>query len=638
MLELSPSSVGILGLLLLVASVFISYARNPLRKVPAAHALAHFTSLWIDWVRWRSVENTTLKAAHDRLGPIVCLGPNEISVNCVKGGIREVIDNMFSTGSNKPHSQRKRMLSNIYSKSHVLASDALAAQVSTILYERFLPYLESTFAQSEKGVLNIYALLSATTMDIVTCYIFGLRAGSNLIDDREQLAWFLDLYNSRRSFNFWPQEFPRLTSFAEKWLGYRFTPKWVDAANGEIEKWTAKMCDDAGTVLKSDYAGAGTRPVVYQQLQNSMANEATKSGKEAPRAAEIASEVLDHLAAGFDTSGITLNYMVHELSQHPEVQERLQRELSGLPSRVVPSSAPELPEPKVVDSLPLLHAVIWETLRLHSAIPGPQPRFTPAQGCHLGPEEASYHIPSGVRVSASAGLLHLNEQVYEHADEWRPERWLDMEKLGEEKRKDMESRWFWAFGSGGRMCVGSHLAVYQMKYIIAALYSNYRTTIVDDSGIGQSDSYTAPPKSDKLMPSSSEKESRSLPRRCQNQWALGLLSPFDAGHASRLSPRIMSFCVTSYNLHGVKSRGCLVLLAESPVWKLLNVLVRDQCKVATQSDEARVIFGFTDGAASDLHQSPIEASRRGLTVRKMSMFSGTAAVENVAKVPDDHRS
>lgn len=51
------------------------------------------------------------------------------------------------------------------------------------------------------------------------------------------------------------------------------------------------------------------------------------------------------------------------------------------------------------------------------------------------------------------------------------------------------------------------------------------------------------------QPSSSEKESRSLPRRCQNQWALGLLSPFDAGHASRLSPRIMSFCVTSYNLH-----------------------------------------------------------------------------------------
>jgi hypothetical protein len=39
----------------------------------------------------------------------------------------------------------------------------------------------------------------------------------------------------------------------------------------------------------------------------------------------------------------------------------------------------------------------------------------------------------------------------------------------------------------------------EMKYIVAALYSNYGTTIVDDTDIEQADSYTAPPKSDKLI-------------------------------------------------------------------------------------------------------------------------------------------
>jgi hypothetical protein len=39
----------------------------------------------------------------------------------------------------------------------------------------------------------------------------------------------------------------------------------------------------------------------------------------------------------------------------------------------------------------------------------------------------------------------------------------------------------------------------EMKYIVAALYSNYSTSIVDDTGIEQSDSYTAPPRSDQLM-------------------------------------------------------------------------------------------------------------------------------------------
>lgn len=39
----------------------------------------------------------------------------------------------------------------------------------------------------------------------------------------------------------------------------------------------------------------------------------------------------------------------------------------------------------------------------------------------------------------------------------------------------------------------------EMKYIVATLYSSYSTAVVDDTGIEQSDAYTAPPKGDKLM-------------------------------------------------------------------------------------------------------------------------------------------
>jgi hypothetical protein len=87
---LSPTTFAILLPLFFITHILYTYIRNPLRKIPAAHPLAHFTSLWIHSVRWRSIENATFKAAHARLGPIICLGPNEISVNCVKGGIREV--------------------------------------------------------------------------------------------------------------------------------------------------------------------------------------------------------------------------------------------------------------------------------------------------------------------------------------------------------------------------------------------------------------------------------------------------------------------------------------------------------------------------------------------------------------------
>ncbi|KAF2267528.1 cytochrome P450 monooxygenase-like protein [Lojkania enalia] len=523
MLHLSSiPSLPLLIPIFIITHLLLSYLRNPLRKVPAAHPLAHFTSLWISSVRWRAIENATLKDAHERLGPIICLSPTEISVNCIKGGIRDVyaggfekgngrhnwydffsnydgVPNMFSTEGNKTHSARKRMLSNIYSKSVVTSSPALVAQSSAILYKRFLPMLNSCLSKSKsEGILNIYAAMSATTMDIVTAYIFGLASSSNLIENSERLKWFLHLYNCRRSFNFWPQEFPGFTAALEKWLRYKIVPQFVPDANREIENWTKGMCESAAMVSSRDDRKIENTPVVYQQLSAALSNEAKKVGNEkADLSYPIASELLDHLAAGFDTSGITLTYVVHELSLLPDAQSRLRRELLALSPPLVSSSAPHLPDPKTVDALPFLHAVIWETLRLRSAIPGPQPRFTPPQGCHLGPESNSYYIPGGVRVSASAGLLHMNEEVYERPREWRPERWL--EDVDEEKRKDMESRWFWAFGSGGRMCVGSHLAVYMMKYIVAALYSNYITHIIDDTGIEQSDAYTAPPKSDRLM-------------------------------------------------------------------------------------------------------------------------------------------
>ncbi|CAI6322313.1 unnamed protein product [Periconia digitata] len=527
---------------LLALHFLYKHTSNPLRLIPAAHPLAPWTSLWISYIRWSGRENRTLKEAHERLGAVVCLGPGEVSVNCVAGGIREIyaggfekgieegqrgfnwygffanyggVDNMFSMGPNKPHSARKRMISNIYSKSVIITSPALLTQTISILKSRFLPILSSRSAFSkgdDPTVVNIIPILNAATMDIVTAYIFGLKSSSNLLNNPKDLTWFLDLYNSRRSFNFWPQEYPKLTSWIRRWTGYRLVPQWVDAANAEIEKWTMGMCKRAGSLaLQQQTYGINVEdsPSVLQQLSSSLLKQSLKD-KPAPtadpaanaremqkmaRTLELttASEVLDHLAAGFDTSSITLTYAVHELSQNQDIQSQLRRELQAL----TPSST-RLPDPKTLDAAPFLHAVVYETLRLHSAIPGPQPRVTPTHGCKLGSGASEFYVPGGVRVSASAGLLHMNEDVYEQADEWRPERWIDLHKLSEEKRKDMESRWFWAFGSGGRMCVGSHLAIYQMKYILYTLYSTFSTSIVDDTNIEQTDAYTAPPGTDEL--------------------------------------------------------------------------------------------------------------------------------------------
>ena len=174
----------------------------------------------------------------------------------------------------------------------------------------------------------------------------------------------------------------------------------------------------------------------------------SRAVRNAPEEVEVtlSRELLDHLVASHDASGITLTYLMHELSQRRALQRALRQELHYIASDSVPFAQRDL------DTLPLLDAILMETLRLYSANPGPWPRRVPAPGCRVGPFS---NIPTGTIVSASSYTLHRNAAVFSQPEQWRPERWLD---ASVEKRSEM-MRWFWAFGSGARMCLGKHFAV-----------------------------------------------------------------------------------------------------------------------------------------------------------------------------------
>lgn len=370
-----------------------------------------------------------------------------------------------------------------------------------ILCHRMLPRI----ADAPDGTLEAYELFSAVAMDVVTAYQFGLKQSSNHTEDHKKSAKWLRDYKARQEFLFWPQELPTLIKVFG-WLGIRhlLVPEWVDQANADIETWTTSMCDAAETALTTgNICSPGDQPSVYGQ-QRAMMKKQEGFGLEKhndvlteKQRLEIASEMLDHLAAGFDTSGITLTYLAWELSRphNSSIQTALQKELKQLKPSIRAAQEPRrkntLPDSKDVDVLPMLHAVTMETLRLHAAIPGGQPRMTPANAT-LGPLGAEVHgIPAGVRVVSYAHALHRNADVFPEPEAWRPERWLDQNGrvlVGGEK-----ARWFWAFGSGGRMCIGSNLATMEIKHVVAAIWSNFTTTVVDDSGMEHAGRYTDEP-------------------------------------------------------------------------------------------------------------------------------------------------
>jgi hypothetical protein len=79
-MAVSPA-VGAIAVFLLYQYIIRPAFLSPLSRIPNAHWSAPFSRLWILWIRFVHRENRTLHSAHRRLGPVVRIGPNELSIN-----------------------------------------------------------------------------------------------------------------------------------------------------------------------------------------------------------------------------------------------------------------------------------------------------------------------------------------------------------------------------------------------------------------------------------------------------------------------------------------------------------------------------------------------------------------------------
>ncbi|PHH89692.1 hypothetical protein CDD83_5473 [Cordyceps sp. RAO-2017] len=259
---------GIVASLAVAAAAYGLYAfllhpalLSPLARIPSAHWSCAVSGLWILAARRRGRENRSLGDAHRRLGRVVRVAPNALSVDGVdavravyqagfdKWPWYSVFDNyglpcLFSTLGAGPHARRKRALSHVYSKSYVQASAAAAAQARAVLLGRLLPLLRREAAAADPGGTEVQAVLMATTMDLVSAYVFGLAGGTAFLLDEPYRRRWLRLYLCRHRNHFWSQELPGLAALCAR-LGLRLEPPAVDAANEELRAWNKRLCDRA---------------------------------------------------------------------------------------------------------------------------------------------------------------------------------------------------------------------------------------------------------------------------------------------------------------------------------------------------------------------------------------------------------
>ena len=185
-------------------------------------------------------------------------------------------------------------------------------------------------------------------------------------------------------------------------------------------------------------------------------------------ALDIAAECLDHMAAGIDTTGDALCFLMWELSQPRSMpyQRALQRELLAAANPTPGRGGGEGGAGGVgFDKLPYLDAVVLEGLRCFPAIPMSLPRYVPGGPGGLGGGGGGdgdgriidgVFVPRGTTVSCQAYSVQRLDGggVFPEPEVFRPERWLAAEGDAERKRR------FFAFASGGRGCVGKQYVLF----------------------------------------------------------------------------------------------------------------------------------------------------------------------------------
>jgi cytochrome P450 len=164
---------------------------------------------------------------------------------------------------------------------------------------------------------------------------------------------------------------------------------------------------------------------------------------------EVRDALITILIAGHETTALALAWSLVDFAEHPEVVGRLNDEL-----RRVTGGGP--PEAEQLPALEYLDGAIRESLRLRPVVPFVV-RLTKRPFAAGGRE-----YPPGVVLCPCSHLVHRRDDLYPEPARFRPERFAE--------RKFGPHEWF-PFGGGNRVCLGMPFALYEMKVLLATLFS-----------------------------------------------------------------------------------------------------------------------------------------------------------------------
>lgn len=160
---------------------------------------------------------------------------------------------------------------------------------------------------------------------------------------------------------------------------------------------------------------------------------------------ELIGQMNTLFVAGHETTATTLAWTLLLLARHPSV-------LDAVTSEIDEVLGDREPGPSVLDAMPVLDAVVKESLRLLPSAPVLFTRVL-AREARLGP----HVLPAGAGVVLSPLVTHRDPSVFARPKAFEPERW---------KHEQPTTYEYVPFGAGSRMCLGAGFANLALRLLL----------------------------------------------------------------------------------------------------------------------------------------------------------------------------
>jgi cytochrome P450 len=195
--------------------------------------------------------------------------------------------------------------------------------------------------------------------------------------------------------------------------------------------------------------------------------------------AEVASNIITFIGAGFETPTNAVTWALYLLSLAPDWRRRVEAEVDG--ARVSGCTVLD------TDQLPSLRAHLQESLRLYPPVAIITRRATADHVIE------GHRIAAGATVIIAPWIVHRHRALWEEPDEFVPERFLP------ERQHSIGRCAYLPFGAGPRVCIGGTFAMQQMLTLMAAIVRHFRLELVATHRVHPVHRVTLRPRGGMLM-------------------------------------------------------------------------------------------------------------------------------------------